>query len=191
MSTTKHVSVYDASRPQTFEKIMEWKKELDGKVLLPNHKPLPVVLVGNKSDLEHARYNKKELDDYCSKNGYVTWLPTSAKNNENVEACIVALVKEILKHSDIFAVQEKKLQETVSLREPLPFGDWGKYRFELVMCFKCALTDYSKKMKVVAPAKATGNCKFVNIFELFNLIQKLACWTRRYICQSPNVYQNC
>ncbi len=36
----------------SFESIAKWKAEIDSKVLLPNGSPLPVILLGNKCDLD-------------------------------------------------------------------------------------------------------------------------------------------
>lgn len=56
--------VYDVTRPQTFETVAKWKEEIDSKVLLPNGKPIPVVLLGNKCDLDEAKIDKDKLDEY-------------------------------------------------------------------------------------------------------------------------------
>ncbi len=37
-------------RQKTFEAVNKWKDDLDSKVLLPDGRPIPCVLVGNKSD---------------------------------------------------------------------------------------------------------------------------------------------
>eukprot|EP00694_Reclinomonas_americana_P001825 EC786669.1.p2 GENE.EC786669.1~~EC786669.1.p2 ORF type:complete len:113 (-),score=6.64 EC786669.1:38-376(-) len=49
--------VFDLTRPLSFEKVLEWKREIDEKVRtdhVPGRPPIPdpCVLVGNKSDLD-------------------------------------------------------------------------------------------------------------------------------------------
>ena len=40
--------VFDVTRLSTFEAVQMWKSDLDNKVLLPNGKPIPAVLLANK-----------------------------------------------------------------------------------------------------------------------------------------------
>lgn len=51
----------------------QWKREIDSKVSLPNGKPLPVLLLANKSDLDGVEINRTELDGFCKEHGFVGW----------------------------------------------------------------------------------------------------------------------
>jgi small GTP-binding protein len=98
--------VYDVTRPSTYETVPKWKDEIDAKVLLPNGMPLPVVLLGNKCDLDDADIDKEKLDMICEEKGFVGWFDTSAKLNINIDKAARFLVERILDHHDIF--QKKK-----------------------------------------------------------------------------------
>ncbi|GAB9470719.1 hypothetical protein Gpo141_00007957 [Globisporangium polare] len=93
--------VYDISRPETFESVIKWKKEIDTKVELPNNKPLPVILCGNKCDLS-GDVDRNFLDAFCETNGFAGWFETSAKENKHIDDASKALVNSILEHQDIF-----------------------------------------------------------------------------------------
>mmetsp|Transcript_21130 Transcript_21130/g.42112 ORF Transcript_21130/g.42112 Transcript_21130/m.42112 type:complete len:206 (-) Transcript_21130:161-778(-) len=95
--------VYDLSRPPTFETVAKWKREIDNKVTLPNGKPLPVILLANKSDIESAEVDKARLDQFCEEHGFIGWFDTSAKLNVNIDAAARFLVGEILRHTDLWA----------------------------------------------------------------------------------------
>ncbi|RHX98065.1 hypothetical protein DYB36_005626 [Aphanomyces astaci] len=95
--------VYDLSRQDTFESVL--KKEIDTKVELPNRKPLPVVLCGNKADLA-GEVDHEFMNDFCETNGFAGWFATSAKDNKNIDEANKALVAAVLQHRDIF---EKKV----------------------------------------------------------------------------------
>lgn len=43
--------VFDVTRLSTFEAVQMWKADLDNKVLLPNGKPIPAILLANKVTL--------------------------------------------------------------------------------------------------------------------------------------------
>ena len=46
---------------------------------MPNGKPLPVVLLANKCDIEGVEIDADELNRFCTEHGFITWFETSAK----------------------------------------------------------------------------------------------------------------
>lgn len=73
--------VFDVTRSSTFDAVLKWKDDLDLKVTLSNGKPVPAVLLANKSDQsrEGLRSQIPKLDTFCKENGFVGWFETSAK----------------------------------------------------------------------------------------------------------------
>mmetsp|Transcript_1007 Transcript_1007/g.1446 ORF Transcript_1007/g.1446 Transcript_1007/m.1446 type:complete len:206 (+) Transcript_1007:18-635(+) len=96
------ILVYDITRPTTFDSVLEWKKQLDEKAKLSDGEPLPVVLIGNKQDMETARADAFELEKFCNTHGFVKHFDTSAKSGFNVHQAIQCLVDSIMTHPDIF-----------------------------------------------------------------------------------------
>ena len=45
------VIVYDVTSRETFDSVLKWKQDIDAKVFLPSGAKIPVLLLGNKSDL--------------------------------------------------------------------------------------------------------------------------------------------
>ncbi|XP_060941277.1 ras-related protein Rab-38-like [Limanda limanda] len=86
--------VFDVSRASTFEAVLKWKDDLDSKVTLNNGRPVPAVLLANKSDQLGSQQPK--LDSFCRENGFVSWFETSAKENTNIEEAARCLIKHIL-----------------------------------------------------------------------------------------------
>jgi Ras-related protein Rab-32 len=104
--------VFDLSRPETFQSVLKWKREIDNKVMLPNGSALPVILLANKSDLPDTRVNKEELDAFCKEHGFVGWLETSAKTNHNIEESVKSLVTTILSQPDAVEAYRLTAQQT-------------------------------------------------------------------------------
>ncbi|XP_016323102.1 ras-related protein Rab-38 [Sinocyclocheilus anshuiensis] len=94
--------VFDVTRASTFDAVLKWKDDLDLKVTLSNGKPVPAVLLANKSDQsrEGLRSQIPKLDTFCKENGFVGWFETSAKENTNIEAAAKCLVDHILAHEE-------------------------------------------------------------------------------------------
>ena len=44
--------MFDVTRSESFRAVEKWKVDLDSKVLLPDGRPIPCILLGNKSDMD-------------------------------------------------------------------------------------------------------------------------------------------
>ncbi|KAK2827173.1 hypothetical protein Q7C36_018099 [Tachysurus vachellii] len=120
--------VFDVTRASTFDAVPKWKDDLDTKVTLSNGKPVPVVLLANKSDQSRDGLSTQipKLDTFCKENGFAGWFETSAKENTNIEAAIRCLVENILTHEEN-AVTESD-PHTVTLSGNNNTKDRGKAR---------------------------------------------------------------
>ena len=54
--------VFDATRSETFQAVDKWKADLDTKVLMPDGRPIPCILIGNKCD-QPASESKFESEE--------------------------------------------------------------------------------------------------------------------------------
>jgi len=93
--------VFDVTRPATFDAVIRWKADLDAKVRLADGRPIPCLLLANKSDLEKSgfgNYNQKpeDMDEYCQRHGFVGWADTSAKENTGIDEAAGHLVQNVL-----------------------------------------------------------------------------------------------
>lgn len=93
---TAAVIVFDLSRPATLQSVLKWKADLCAKVSQPSGRPLPVLLVANKCDLEAHPYNDRFLSAFCQEHGLAGWFPTSAKEDININEAMRCLVEEVL-----------------------------------------------------------------------------------------------
>ena len=108
------IIVYDLSRPATFDSVLKWFHDVNQKVMLANEKPVPVLLVANKCDLEDAQahLDSSSLDEFCKEHGFIGWYPTSAKDDQNISDAMTFLVKHILSLS---ADVQRHNDETIAL----------------------------------------------------------------------------
>ena len=115
------IIVYDISQPKTFETVGRWKNELDKVIeLLPGMRSFPVILVGNKSDLEppddivkgiDSNYQKdyglevqsqidvKYIENFCSTHNIVYWADVSALEDRGINEVVSYLTEAILNES--------------------------------------------------------------------------------------------
>lgn len=91
--------VFDASRSDSFRAVDKWKSDLDTKVLLPDGRPIPCVLLGNKCDQAPAEAMFQDTDamqSFCKDKGFAGYFFTSAKENINVEEAAACLLQKII-----------------------------------------------------------------------------------------------
>ena len=81
--------VFDASRPETLKDVLKWKKDMP--------QPIPMVILANKRDLIDECVN---LDDFCSKHGFLGWVETSAKMGTGIEEGNYLLMEKILQEGN-------------------------------------------------------------------------------------------
>jgi small GTP-binding protein len=85
--------VFDLTRPASFENMPSWIEDVKGSGL----HGIPIVLLGNKSDLSHLRgVTKKAVKKLVAESQRIdTYLETSAKSGANVEKAFQTLVEAI------------------------------------------------------------------------------------------------
>ncbi|MBY9001303.1 MAG: GTP-binding protein [Candidatus Heimdallarchaeota archaeon] len=94
--------VFDITRKDTYENIPKWIMELLSN---NNKRKVPMILIGNKSDLrgslyktipsEHGENYAKDLSEWSGFD--VPYIETSAKFGDNVEQSFETLIKQIIK----------------------------------------------------------------------------------------------
>ena len=86
--------VYDITNKDSFENVNKWAKEIRDK----SEDSIPIVLIGNKLDLEEKRcINKEEGEEFAEKycNGGIKFYETSCKTGANVNEAIDDLVNQV------------------------------------------------------------------------------------------------
>eukprot|EP00656_Telonema_subtile_P005493 TRINITY_DN124_c0_g1_i5.p2 TRINITY_DN124_c0_g1~~TRINITY_DN124_c0_g1_i5.p2 ORF type:complete len:208 (+),score=48.70 TRINITY_DN124_c0_g1_i5:250-873(+) len=85
------IVVYDVTDGDSYTNVKQWLEEIQRYACEGVNK----LLVGNKCDLSNKRVvDKKSAEDFAEKHG-ITFLETSAKNNQNVEAAFMTMAGEI------------------------------------------------------------------------------------------------
>lgn len=81
--------VCDATNFRGLETVEKWKNDIDRKVSFGDGRPVPVLLIANKSDLtEYAQLSDMQLTDICQELGFMGWFRTSAKTATGIEEAV-------------------------------------------------------------------------------------------------------
>mmetsp|Transcript_12611 Transcript_12611/g.18076 ORF Transcript_12611/g.18076 Transcript_12611/m.18076 type:complete len:216 (-) Transcript_12611:241-888(-) len=83
--------VYDITRRETFNHLTRWLEEARQN----SHQNMVIMLIGNKSDLEHRRQVSREEGEAFAEENNLVFLETSAKTAANVEAAFVKTAEKI------------------------------------------------------------------------------------------------
>ena len=101
--------MYDICSQKSFESINEWIESIKGA----KGDDFPVVLIGNKCDLEEERKVKTEQGINLADNNGFTFFETSNKENINIEQSVSSLATKVLEKRKI----EKNQKEFLKLEK--------------------------------------------------------------------------
>lgn len=87
---------FDLSQPKTFFHVKDWVNLLRSKEKRTEN--LPILLVGSKCDLSGEIYiEKREIFNAVENYNLIGYIPTSSKENINVDECMNILLESIFK----------------------------------------------------------------------------------------------
>ncbi|KAG8553947.1 hypothetical protein GDO81_003613 [Engystomops pustulosus] len=92
--------VCDLGRAVTLQSVQRWKDDLDSKVMLKNGKPIPAILIGNKSDLLPHGARVQNVENMGLELEFKDCLMTSAKDNVNIHEAMSCLIKEMIANKE-------------------------------------------------------------------------------------------
>jgi len=110
--------VFDLTSPKTLIAAAKWKEDIDEKVRLENGLPIPVVLIGNKSDLvkETAdQFTPEFLDNFCSQHKFDAWFTTSCLLGHNVSKVFQYLGNCVLENDMKFPTLKEEDKNAIKL----------------------------------------------------------------------------
>ena len=86
--------VYSITQQESLKNIENWMKEVNEKKNVEN---IPLILIGNKCDLENERTVSKEEGEKLANKYHMKFFECSAKNGINVNEAFQYLIDEIVK----------------------------------------------------------------------------------------------
>ena len=109
--------MYDISKKESFIKIKDWLKN----IFEHKDKDFPILLLGNKCDLEEKREVTKEEGDQLAKELKLNFYETSNKDNINIEKAITELIemiyKRLGKEFEGFETDQVKLEKSKNIKK--------------------------------------------------------------------------
>ncbi len=99
--------VFDLTRKRTFIKLSDWLQALE-----KGAGTIPMVLIGNKSDLLDSRFVEPDEAKAFAENNGIAYYETSAKENWNIENIFKTMTNIILEKEKAYLVElrEKSIQ---------------------------------------------------------------------------------
>ena len=101
------ILMYDITNQKSYDSISEWMEKISENL----ESDIPIILIGNKCDLNEERIISKEEGKELSNKYQLSFFETSNKTGENVEEAVLDLINKIIKtkKNDIVA-QEKSIE---------------------------------------------------------------------------------
>ena len=113
------IFVFDVTRPETFEALSQWKQAFVIQAEIEGQKDFPMLVLANKIDREDRKVNAKEAKEWCSNNGNLAYIETSAKESINVEKAFEHIAKIVVDKmpAEQISVETVDLSQTQETKE--------------------------------------------------------------------------
>ena len=117
------ILMYDITREETFNNLSKWMEHIK-----ENANGIPLILIGNKSDLNNERKVNEEDGKAFAKNNKIIFLEASAKIGTNVEESFMKLSELIIENQNYIDNKEKnnKTEYVISKDSTLRIKDKKK-----------------------------------------------------------------
>ena len=107
---------FDVTNTDSFNNLKDWIGSIKTN-MESNNIFLPLIIVGNKIDMEDAReINKEDAEKFVSDNNY-KYFETSAKTGEGVDDAIRDLVNQVLEQGDQLDDHKIEARKSVQLKD--------------------------------------------------------------------------
>uniref|UniRef100_W5N062 Ras-related protein Rab n=2 Tax=Lepisosteus oculatus TaxID=7918 RepID=W5N062_LEPOC len=90
------IIMFDVTNPTTFHNCLNWKRDVDSKVMLTDGSPVPCILLANKCDLSSWEVTHDSIEQFSKGHGFIGWVETSAKDNKNINEAMSVLVNKMM-----------------------------------------------------------------------------------------------
>ena len=109
------ILVFDITDAESFKNIETWRSEFLEQLNPKNPDEFPIVLIGNKYDLQKDMQIENEaINNYCKEHNNIPFFMCSAKDNLNLEEAFNKVVEMALENSkkddDNFVPEVKNLK---------------------------------------------------------------------------------
>lgn len=71
---------------------MQWVSDIREKVTLGDGRPLPVLLLANKCDIDSITIHPDVISNFCKQHHIDAWFLTSAKEDINIGKVVIMLL---------------------------------------------------------------------------------------------------
>ena len=117
------ILMYDITREDTFNNLSKWMEHIK-----ENANGIPLILIGNKSDLNNERKVNEEDGKAFARNNKIIFLEASAKIGTNVEESFMKLSELIIENQNYIDNKEKnnKTEYVISKDSTLRIKDKKK-----------------------------------------------------------------
>jgi len=89
------IIVYSITDKKSFQEVSEFR---DRTLRVKDTDRVPMILVGNKSDLDHARLVSKDEAETTAKEWGIPWIETSAATGMNCDEIFQIIAREVKNH---------------------------------------------------------------------------------------------